>query len=345
MLMKAQCTTNEGMLGDFLLAANSGRHLMMRMPERDAETDEFAESVAAGLAARPRRFDCRFLYDSEGGRLFESICRQPEYYLTRTESAIMAARAEEICRYTGPVTILELGSGSSGKTGQLLAAHAELHGPTHYVPVDVCENSLRQACRDIPARCPAVRVTCLHGTYEDAFALFGMTSPALTLFLGSTIGNLDEDQADSFWRSVAGGMATGDFFLLGVDLVKDEQILNAAYNDADGVTAAFTRNLFARMNRELDAGLELDKIEHVAGYNPRRERIETRARFTAPQSLKVGPMGQSFSIARNEEILVEISRKFRLPPLLEHLRSHGLIARKTFTDQQQWFGLLLLERI
>lgn len=345
MLLTAECATSAELRHDFLRARNCDHHLMMRMAGQAAAVDQFAESVVAGLGSRPRRLDCRFLYDARGGQLFERICRQPEYYPTRTEAAIMAARAEEICRYTGPVSILELGSGCSSKTGQLLAAHAAMHGPLQYVPVDVCENSLQQACRDIPAHYPGVRVTGLHGTYEDAFRLFRMAAPVLVLFLGSTIGNFDEDEADSFWRAVAGEMAAGDFFLLGVDLVKDEQLLTAAYNDAAGVTAAFTRNLFVRMNRELDAGLEPEKIEHLARYNHRHERIEIHARFTTPQNLRVAPLGKSFAIARHEEILVEISRKFRLPPLTDYLQSHGFAVRKTFTDQRQWFGLLLLQRL
>jgi L-histidine Nalpha-methyltransferase len=345
MLMTAECATSKDLLNDFQLARTHGHHLMMRMPSQVATRHEFAKSVAVGLGRQPRRFDCRFLYDAQGSKLFEQICLQPEYYPTRTEAAIMEGRAEEICRLTGPVTILELGSGCSSKTGHLLTAYAALHGSLQYVPIDVSESSLRQACRDITASHPDVQVTGLHGTYEDAFHFFKMAAPSLVLFLGSTIGNFDEQEVDHFWQTVAARMAVGDFFLLGVDLVKDAKVLAAAYDDAAGVTAAFTRNLFVRMNRELGAGLDLEAIEHVARYNRRRERIEIHARFTAPQTLRVKPLGESFAIERNEEILVEISRKFRLADLEPYLRNHGFALRKSFTDQRQWFGLLLLQRL
>jgi L-histidine Nalpha-methyltransferase len=340
---KAESATGKDPDHDFQ-PGRTGVHLVRVGPGKGTEILEFARSVASGMRQQPRRLECRFLYDTNGSRLYERICLQPEYYPTRTEAAILKDRAEEICLHTGPVTVLELGSGCSVKTGHLLAAHARLHGPLRYVPIDVSESALRQACRGISSRYPNVRVTGLHGTYEDAFELFGEAPASLVLFLGSTIGNFDEDEALSFWQAVAGHMAPGDFFLLGLDLVKDEQILAAAYDDAAGITAAFTRNLFARMNRELGAGLDLETIEHAARYNRARERIEIHARFTAPQTLRVDPLNETFTIAAGEEILVEISRKFRLADMPGYFQSHGFEVVKIFTDQRQWFGLLLLQR-
>ncbi|MDA8165967.1 MAG: L-histidine N(alpha)-methyltransferase [Desulfobacteraceae bacterium] len=344
MPMTADCTREE-LLRDFRQAQAGGGSRLVRMPRRAGGAMEFARSVAAGLRRRPRRLDCRFLYDARGSELYERICGQPEYYPTRTEAAILAAFATDICRATGPVTLLELGSGSSAKTGHLLGAYARAYGPLHYVPVDVSESALRQAGHAIGGRYPEVRVTGINSTYEEAFHFVPTVSPALVLFLGSTVGNLDEEEADGFWQAVSGRMQAGDYFLLGIDLVKDPAVIEAAYDDEAGVTAAFTRNLFARMNRELGAALDPDAIEHVARYRPERERIEIHARFTRPQRIEIAPLGESFAVGCGEEILVEISRKFRLPALPAYFRGHGFQVRETYTDERGWFALLLLRKV
>lgn len=343
--MTPECMTSEELLKDFQQVRPGGGSRLVRRPRRTAGVMEFARSVAEGLCRRPRRLDCRFLYDARGSELYERICAQPEYYPTRTEAAILAACAPDICRATGPVTLLELGSGYSVKTDHLLAAYTKAHGPLHYVPIDVSKSALQKAHRDITSRYPEVRVTGINGTYEEGFRHIESASPALVLFLGSTVGNFDDREAEDFWQAVAGHMNAGDSFLLGVDLVKDRAVLEAAYDDAAGVTAAFTRNLFARMNRELGASLDLDAVEHVARYRPERDRIEIHARFTRPQLLEVMPLGVSFAIRGGEEILVEISRKFRLADLPAFFARYGLQVRKTYTDPRNWFALLLLHRI
>ncbi|MEJ2032553.1 MAG: L-histidine N(alpha)-methyltransferase [Deltaproteobacteria bacterium] len=345
MLMTAECATSEELLKDFQQSRAGNYSRLMRMPCRVAVAIDFARSVADGLARRPRRLDCRFLYDPKGSELYERICEQPEYYPTRIEAAILAACASDICCITGPVTILELGSGCSVKTDHLLAAYTKAYGPLHYVPIDVSESALQQAGRDITSRYSQVRVTGINGTYEESFHVFETASPALILFLGSTVGNFDEKEADDFWRSIAGHMTAGDHFLIGVDLVKDRAVLEAAYDDAAGVTAAFTRNLFARMNRELGASLDLDTIKHVARYRTDRERIEIHARFTKQQLINIAPLGESFAIHSGEEILVEISRKFRLADLPAFFALYGFQVRQTYTDERNWFAVLLLQKV
>jgi L-histidine Nalpha-methyltransferase len=318
---------------------------VLRMPCRSEEAAAFARSVENGLGATPRRLDCRFLYDAKGSALYEQICIQPEYYLTRTEAAILARHAAEIRAITGPVTLIELGSGSSVKTDYLLSAYATEPYWLRYLPIDVSESALRQAGRTISRRYPNVRFTAINGTYEDAFPVFETVSPALVLFLGSTIGNLDEPAARRFWQAISTNMAGGDYFLLGVDLVKDKAILEAAYDDAAGVTAAFTRNLFARMNRELGAAIATEAIEHVARYRIAGERIEIHGRFTTDQVINIATHDQSIAIRAGEEILVEISRKFRVEALAADLAGYGLELKKSFTDEQGWFALLLLQKI
>ena len=305
---------------------------------------DFAQAVALGLSDTPRWVPSRFLYDAAGSELFERICTLPEYYLTRTEGAILAHHAERIRQLTGPVTLIELGSGSATKTDHLLRAYATAGSPVRYVPVDVSASILRAAADRIEDQFPAVNVAGVNGEYEAAFPLLAQYAPSLLLFLGSTIGNLNHVESTVFWRRVAGAMPEGSYLLLGADLVKDPAVLHAAYNDAAGVTARFTLNLFARMNRELDAGLDLDAIEHVAVWNAAWERIEIGGRFRTTQRLVVGPLGIDFTIRAGEQVMTEISRKFLLPRLKTHLRGFGFESVETFTDPRRWFAVLLLRK-
>lgn len=297
-----------------------------------------------GLSDRPRWLPCRFLYDERGSRLFEAICETPEYYLTRTEAGILKARAAEIRGLTGPVTLVELGSGNAVKTSILLEAYAGEARSTRYLPVDVSEAALQQAARAIARAHPAVRVTPIHGRYEDALPRLRELSPLMLLFLGSTVGNLNQTESWIFWNDVARHLSARDFMLLGVDLVKDAGCLNAAYNDAAGHSAAFTRNLFVRMNRELEAGLDLDAITHVARYHEAWRRVEISARFETDQTLHVGPLDRDVRIAAGEQIMTEISRKFVLEDLEPYLASFGLRLRRVFTDRRRWYAVLLLQR-
>ncbi len=316
----------------------------MQAPGTSESRQAFARSVAAGLGDEPRWLHYRFLYDAEGSRLFEEITLQPEYYPTRTEAGILAEHADEIQRFTGPVTLVELGSGYSVKTEHLLSAYSRDEGPVRYVPVDVSDSALRAASRNIAESFSDVDFTGINGTYRSAFPVLRQLSPQMLIFLGSSIGNFNEAETTSFWRSVTDHLPAGDFFLLGVDLVKDVDVLEAAYNDAAGVTARFTNNYFARINRELGAALDLSEIEHHAIWNPSLELIEIYARFSSDQQLYVQPLDQTFEIRSGERIMIEISRKYRLPKLQRELAAFGFDLKRVFTDENKWFALLLLER-
>lgn len=304
----------------------------------------FARSVAKSLADEPKWLDCRFLYDAEGSRLFERITEQPEYYPTRTEAAILERHAVEIREITGPRTLVELGSGYSVKTEHLLAAYENGESQVLYVPVDVSEAALREASKSIASRFSGVQMTGINGPYRSVFSVFEQLSPQMVIFLGSTIGNLNPEESAMFWQNMARHLPAGDFFLLGADLVKDPAILKAAYDDAAGVTASFTKNYFARMNRELGAGVDLQQIEHVPVWNPELSRMEIYVEFRTAQRIRVEPLDRTFEIDAGERIMVEISRKFRLPELERELTSHGFHVRHAFTDDREWFAVLLLER-
>jgi len=314
---------------------------------------EFARAVVVGLSDHPRWLPCRYLYDEQGSELFVRITETPEYYLTRTETEILAAAAPEIRALTGPRTLVELGSGNAAKTGLLLDAYARRNGggggggggPTVYLPVDVSRDALNAATGRIARAHPAVRVRGLHGTYESAFPLLPGLSPAMLVFLGSTIGNFNQTESLAFWGRVSGALRPGNFVLLGVDLVKDATVLNAAYNDAAGYSAAFTLNLFARMNRELGADLDLAALRHSASYNAAWQRIEIFAEFERDQTVRVRPLERALRIRAGERVMTEVSRKFVVSELEDYLAAFGLETRRVFTDPRQWYAVFLLERV
>ena len=305
----------------------------------------FALSVARGLEARPRRLDASYLYDATGSALFERITEQPEYYLTRAEDRLLAQHAPAIREVTGPSTLLELGSGSSLKTQRLLDAWTSA-GPVLYVPVDVDAQAIEQACTTLRRRYPDPRRVALRGiaaTYERALTTPRGSGRTTIAFLGSSLGNLGWEEYPAFCELVAGSLRPGDHFLVGVDLVKDPARIEAAYSDAAGVTAAFTRNLFARMNRELDTLIPSEGIEHVAYYDTERERVEIFAQATQEFSIRVPALGREFRIARGERILTEVSHKFRPAAFVATVERFGLRMRwKTPEDDE--FGLFLFEK-
>lgn len=306
---------------------------------------DFGRSAARGLLSPARRLESRFLYDSAGSALFEQITAQPEYYLTRTENSILAANASVIRDMTGPVNIVELGSGNSAKTDQLLRAWLGRGKSVSYFPVDVSLSALVGACSNIRVRHPDVRVIALNCEYREAFPALAQLSPSLVTFLGSSIGNFTPQEMTGFTASLAASMRPGDFFLLGVDLVKQRSLLEAAYNDQAGVTAQFTRNVFARMNRELGCNIDLDVIEHWATYQPDSEQIEIRACFCKPQTFLLDPPKRLISIARGDAVQTEISRKFRLEQVTAELERCGFGTERVFSDERRWFALLLLRRL
>ena len=201
-------------------AVSDNRNIVLQTGSLFNARKDFAESVIKSLSSRPRILECRFLYDRHGSELYEKITELPEYYPTRTEAAILEQCAAQISRITGPCTLLELGSGSSTKTDLLLSAYSNEHGPFCYAPIDVSESVLRMAGREITAKHPHIKVVGIHGTYHDAFPLFRRASPALVIFLGSTIGNFTLQETDLFWRDVIGHLQENDYFLLGIDLIK-----------------------------------------------------------------------------------------------------------------------------
>lgn len=310
---------------------------------RNAEIEEFARSVEEGLQARPRRLDSRWLYDARGSELFEAITRVPEYYPTRAETEILARHAREIRAICGSGTLVELGSGSSTKTRLLLEAWCAFPG-AHYAPVDTCSAALEEAAAGLRGTFPTLEITGVHGGFEDVFPRLGAFSPVTVAFLGSTIGNFEDPGLDQFLSGLASHLDAGDHFLLGIDLVKDPEVLEAAYDDAAGVTAEFTRNLFHRMNRELGTSIDVDQVRHHARWNPELEQIEIDAEFLAETRISLRGAAQTFTIAAGERIRTEVSRKFRVEGMQERLAHHGFEPAGAWLDEERRFALLLGRR-
>lgn len=314
-----------------------------RLADPDQSRHAFAQSIALGLSTQPRRLSCRYLYDDRGSDLFDQITDQPEYYLTNAEAQLLERHAAEIQRLTGTDTLVELGSGTSTKTRHLLNAWTRRADPT-YVAVDICPGIVAQSCEALSQAYGRLEVRGIAGSYEQAMPRLATFSPLTVAFLGSTIGNLDEPELGRFLDELAASLSSGDHFLLGFDLVKDIEALEAAYNDAAGVTAEFTKNLFVRMNRELGTNLDVEEIDHVAYYNQDRERIDIFARFNREAQVHLADLGRTFRIAPGEMIQTEISRKFRISEMSERLSRHGFTFVRSFTDDDQRFGLLLVRR-
>ncbi|MEU5217120.1 L-histidine N(alpha)-methyltransferase [Streptomyces sp. NPDC020807] len=305
----------------------------------DAADADLRADVLDGLTRSPKTLPPKWFYDAKGSGLFEEITRLPEYYPTRAEREIIIARAAEIAAATGARTLIELGSGSSEKTRYLI--DALLPDLDTYVPVDVSESALTGAATALLAERPALKVHALLADFTRGLALPGAPGPHLVAFLGGTIGNLLPDERRAFLRSVRAMLAPGDALLLGTDLVKDEATLVAAYDDADGVTAAFNKNVLSVIDRELGADADLDAFDHVALWDAEREWIEMRLRARHALSVKIPELNLVVPFAAGEELRTEVSAKFREEGVREELAAAGFDLAHWWTDEKGRFALSL----
>lgn len=302
-----------------------------------------AQDVLQGLSAEPKRLPPKLFYDATGSRLFEEITRTPEYYLTRTERAILEQFAGEMVRAGGSnLTLVELGAGSASKTRVLIRAilRRQLHLEFH--PVDVSPAALKQAVASLNGHFPRLHVSPIAADYNHALPdLRSRPGRKLVLFIGSTIGNFEPDEARDFLKNVAGSLQPGDALLLGFDMVKDVQILHAAYNDAAGITAQFNKNMLARINSELGADFESDEFKHVAFWNARKSRMEMHLESRVDQKVWISDLAQEFQFTFGERIHTENSYKFTQPAIARLLRQSGLTLEQQWCDQNRWFSVVL----
>ncbi|WP_435022344.1 L-histidine N(alpha)-methyltransferase [Tundrisphaera sp. TA3] len=300
----------------------------------------FAQAVRDGLGADPKTLPCRYFYDAEGSRLFEEICDLPEYYPTRTEDQILRDHADAMVDgWMRDPVMIELGSGSSTKTRRLIAASLRAYGGLHYVPIDVSASILEDSARSLVADFPALEVTGFVANYRDALdTVFDRFSgPKLVVFLGSSLGNYESDEAVDLLSLIARGMDPSDRLLLGTDLDKDPAILEAAYDDARGVTARFNLNLLERINRELGGRFDPGQFEHRAIYRADRGRVEMHLVSRKDQVIPIEEAGISVRLAAGESIHTESSHKYSEGLLQDLARRAGFEEEAAWTDRRGWF--------
>jgi len=305
-------------------------------------TAPFSEAVRDGLLAQPKSLPWQYFYDELGSRLFDRICRLPEYYLTRTEDAILREHAAEMVSgwAQGP-TLIELGSGSAAKTQRLIAAALESYGTLHYIPIDVSASFLEESAQILVRQFPALRITGYVADYQAALAgaAARVNGPKLVVFLGSSLGNYATEDAVGLLGQVARIMGPQDRLLLGTDLAKDRATLEAAYDDAQGVTAQFNRNLLARINRELGADFRLDQFAHRALYRPELGRVEMHLVARTEQVVRIPGADLTVRFAAGESIHTESWHKYTREGLRLLAERSGLIEEAFWVDRNGRFRL------
>ncbi len=336
---------------DYAAADNSQRLQILDLIGTVSQNSiEEEQEVIAGLSSQPKHLPPKYFYDDRGSQLFEQICQLPEYYPTRTEVSILKENAGAITQITNHLTnqceIVELGSGSATKARILLDAYQATGHALRYIPIDVSKAALIESAQALLAEYPALSIQALAGTYERA--LENLPSPQfpqkLLCFLGSTIGNLSPTECSAFLNNIQAVLQPGDYFLLGLDLQKESSILEKAYNDSKGVTAKFNLNMLSHLNKKWEGNFNLDHFAHVAYYDPQQSQIEMHIESLKAQTVHLKKIAFSAHFAQGERLRSEISRKFNLKDMAQLLKAHQLPVLKTFTDSNDWFGLLLCQR-
>ena len=303
------------------------------------QNETFQVEVLQGLRASPRNLPCKYFYDERGSRLFDEVCELDEYYLTRTELTIMQQFAPEMAEEIGPgAMLIEFGSGSSVKTRLLLH---QLHEPVAYVPVDISREHLQQVANRLSRAYPNIEVLPVCADFTEEFELpkpQGTPTHNAVYFPGSTIGNLHPEMARGMLARIAALCGNGGGILIGIDLQKDVATLEAAYDDAKGVTAEFNLNLLRHINRELDADFDLRHFEHRAFYNEEHGRVEIYLVSRCEQVINVG--GDSFEFTEGEAICTEYSYKYTIDGFAEMAAAAGLTLKRFWSDEQRFFGVL-----
>lgn len=300
---------------------------------------EFLDDVLAGLRATPKLLPSKYLYDQRGSRLFDDICQLDEYYLTRSEDQIIKQYAQEMADQIGPgVMLVEYGSGSSTKTGALLQKLAD---PVAYVPVDISGEHLSQTARRLSRAHPEIEVLPVCADFTQPFALpcsERKPTHAAVFFPGSTIGNFERPAARAMLKQIAHLCGSGGGLLIGIDLRKDVQIIESAYNDAQGVTAQFTLNMLRHINRELAGDFDLEHFRHQAIYDRQEARVEIS--LVSRRDQRVTLSEYSFWLEEDEQIITEYSHKYTVDGFAELAAEVGLTLRRSWTDDRRMFAVL-----
>ena len=313
-----------------------------------SETDErsLANDVLDGLTRPFKEIPAKHFYDARGSDLFEQICELPEYYPTRTERAILLARADGIVRRTGAGELVELGSGSAEKARILLDAMSRARTLRRYVPLDVSESALEAAAQELVEEFEELTVHGVIGDFERHLGHVPESgdTPRIVALLGGTIGNFLPGTRRRLLREIGKLLGPRDRLLLGTDLVKDPAVIEAAYDDSEGITAEFNRNVLHVINRELDADFSPSGFDHIAFFDRRHEWVEMRLRAQRPCTVLVADLGLRVDFAAGEELRTEISAKFTHARVAEDFDAAGLALEAWYTDPDELFALSLASR-
>ncbi len=319
------------------------RFLLYRAPASE-QTESFGEDVRAGLAAENKYLSPKYFYDALGSALFEAITLLPEYYLTRAETAILERYAGEmLSALEGPVELVEFGSGSAHKTRILIGEALERQTRVDYHPIDISGTALVQSASGLVAEYERLHVTAYASDYFEvlASARLRTSKRVLALFLGSNVGNYEPEQAEALLSAMSASFKPGDGLLLGTDLKKDAATLELAYNDPTGVTAAFDKNLLARINRELGGHFDLDAFEHVARYDPQRGAVDSFLVSQRGQDVAIDALDAHVSLRTAERIHTESSYKFAREDLARLAARSGFRVERCWTDPLERFAVSL----
>ena len=302
-----------------------------------------AREVRDGLTATPKRLPSKLFYDEVGSALFEAITELPEYYLTRTERAIFEDYTAEILEAAGPaLTLVELGAGTASKTCILIEELLQRQSRALFYPIDVSSAALNHAVRQMTAQFPALRVNPVVADYMGGVpALSRITGRKLVLYIGSSIGNFEHSEAIGMLRRIRRSLRSGDALLLGTDLAKSPKILVPAYDDAQGVTAQFNKNILARLNRELEADFDLGAFKHVALWNKHCSRMEIYLESLAKQAAFIPAIDLDVCFEQGERLHTENSYKYTDEMVNTILRESGFALERTWSDPKRWFGVHL----
>jgi len=305
--------------------------------------DALALEVRQGLSATPKYLPAKLLYDRIGSELFEQITELPEYYLTRTERSILETYASEILQQAGPsLTLVELGAGTASKTCVLIEELLQRQSRVLFYPIDVSPSALEEAVRLLGCQFPSLRVNPILADYTGGVpALSRISGRKLVLYIGSSIGNFEPCDAIRILRRIRQALRPGDALLLGADYAKSAKILLPAYNDSQGVTIAFNKNLLARLNRELDADFDLDRFLHVVLWNRRESRMEIYLESTVAQTAFIPALDMDVSFEMGERIHTENSYKYSDAMIEAILHQSGFTLEQSWCDRKKWFGVHL----
>jgi L-histidine Nalpha-methyltransferase len=306
---------------------------------------DMVDDVRETLLNRPRSLSPKYFYDERGSELFDQICSTPEYYPTRTENTLLSQYAVDIISRTQPEQILELGSGYSVKTRRLFDACQHVSHNCTYAPFDVCEEALIESAQKLSQEYQWLDLKPLVGDYNAGLGNLPKANGShLYVFLGSTIGNFEQHEALAFIKELYKVMRQGDHLLLGVDRVKKTDVLHAAYNDAQGITAEFNLNVLNVLNRELNANFDVNEFTHSATFNTDKERIEMRLTSKKEQEVHINDLDKTIHFSKDESILTEISQKYTYSGIEEMLTTANLSITDHYEDEDEYFSLVLASK-